>query len=97
MGQSPLSGQFSCPGWHFWPVGAWIISPKHKDRWFRRIIAVEGVFLLLFTEWYFSRYLLIGPNLGFTVTVALIAGISLLILVGGVVRDRLEHKRALTD
>ncbi len=70
---------------------------KHKDRWFRRIIAVEGVFLLLFTEWYFSRYLLIGPNLGFTVTVALIAGISLLILVGGVVRDRLEHKRALTD
>ncbi|MBG0787054.1 MAG: hypothetical protein H0S79_18310 [Anaerolineaceae bacterium] len=69
----------------------------HKDRWFRRILAVEGVFLLLFTEWYFSRYLLIGPNLGFSVTVALIAGISLLILVGGVVRDHLERKRALTD
>jgi len=69
----------------------------HKDRWFRRILAVEATFLLIFTQWYFSRYLLIGPNLGFKLVVGLILGISLAILIGGVIRDRWERKRALTD
>ncbi len=70
---------------------------SHKDRWFWRILAMEGVFLLVFTEWYFSRYLLIGPKLGFSVIVGLIVGINLLILGGGLVRDLRERKRALTD
>ena len=69
----------------------------HKDRWFRRILAMEGVFLLVFTEWYFNRYLQIGPKLSFGVIVGLIFGLCLLILVGGVARDLWEKKRALTD
>ncbi|MBG0771702.1 MAG: hypothetical protein H0S82_08330 [Anaerolineaceae bacterium] len=70
---------------------------SHKDRWFWRILAMEIVFLLVFTEWYFSRYLLIGPKLSFPVIVGLIVGINLLILGGGLVRDLRERKRALTD
>lgn len=63
-----------------------------KDRWFRRILLVEGVFLLVFTEWYFSRYLQFGPILEFETIVGLILGASVLILAGGGIWDLL-HKR----
>jgi hypothetical protein len=68
-------------------------AADHKDRWFRRILYVEGVFLLIFTEWYFSRYLHIGPLLKFEVMVALIAGASFLILAGGLIWDFIQKKK----
>jgi hypothetical protein len=71
-------------------------AASQKDRWFRRILYVEGVFLLVFTEWYFSRYLQIGPRLDFKWMIILIVGISAVILIGGWISDRRRAKRALT-
>lgn len=67
-------------------------AASQKDRWFRRILWVEGVFLLVFTEWYFGRYLHIGPKLEFGVMVGLIVGGSFLILAGGAVWDFVHRK-----
>ena len=53
------------------------------DPWLGRILAVEGIFLLFFGEWYFSRYIGYIGSLPFAWMVAAIAGISAIILVGG--------------
>lgn len=78
-------------------VAGWALdyAARNKDRWFRRILYVEGVFLLIFTEWYSSRYWHIGPLLKFEVMVGLIVGASLLILAGGLIWDHV-HKKTLT-
>jgi hypothetical protein len=77
-------------------LGGWSLNYaiRHKDPWFYRVLGVEGVFLLVFTEWYFSRYLHFGPILEFEVIVGLIVGLSVLILVGGWVWDRVRKRRS---
>ena len=72
-------------------------AASQKDRWFRRVLYVEGVFLLVFTEWYFSRYLRFGPKLDFKWMIGLILGLSLTIVIGGWISDRRRAKRALTE
>jgi hypothetical protein len=62
-----------------------------RDRWLGRVLAVEGVFLVLFGYWYISRYY------GFSVfhifvVFAAIAVISAAILLGGWVWDRRQSK-----
>ncbi len=59
------------------------------DRWLGRFLAVEGVFLLFFGYWYFARYR--GWNSGqvhIFVIIALIVVFSLIILLGGWIKDR---------
>jgi hypothetical protein len=63
---------------------AWV----NRDRWLVRWLAVEGVFLVVFTQWYVSRYYLLGGQLPFGVMIALIVVIAALILVGGWWWDR---------
>ncbi|MDY6874187.1 MAG: hypothetical protein SVR81_09525 [Chloroflexota bacterium] len=61
---------------------------RTKDRWLGRLLAVEGVFLLFFTEWYVSRYFPVIPRLEFELMVGLIVVLSLAILLGGWLWDR---------
>ena len=63
---------------------AWV----HRDRWLARWLAVEVVFLAIFTQWYASRYYHWGGQLPFGVMVVLIFFIAALILVGGWWWDR---------
>ncbi len=63
-------------------------AARTKDRWLGRLLAVEGVFLLFFLEWYISRYFPVIPRLEFEVMVGLIVIISLVILLGGWLWDR---------
>jgi hypothetical protein len=63
-------------------------AARTKDRWLGRLVAVEGVFLLFFTEWYVSRYFPVIPRLEFQVMVGLIVVLSLAILLGGWLWDR---------
>ena len=59
-----------------------------SDSWLVRIFLIEGIFLAFFTQWYLSRYFYLGGKIQFWWMVALIIGISLLILVGGEWWDR---------
>jgi hypothetical protein len=64
-----------------------------RDRWFGRLLAVEGVFLLLFGYWYISRKAglgLIVPHI--FIIFAAIAVISAAILIGGWLMDRRRLK-----
>jgi hypothetical protein len=63
---------------------AWV----NRDRWLVRWLAVEVVFLAVFTQWYVSRYYHLGGQLPFGVMIVLIVVIAALILVGGWWRDK---------
>jgi hypothetical protein len=63
---------------------AWV----HRDRWLVRGLIVEGIFVLVFTQWYVSRYYHLGGQLPFGVMILLIVILAALILVGGWWWDR---------
>jgi len=64
------------------------------DRWLGRVLAVEGVFLVLFGYWYISRYAGLGIRVfHIFIVFAAIAVISAAILVGGWLWDRRQAKR----
>lgn len=62
---------------------AWI----GRDRWLFRWLIVEGIFLLVFTQWYVSRYYHIGGQLPFGVMILLIVALAALVMTFGWWRD----------
>lgn len=69
---------------------AWVWSQQHKDAWLGRWLAVEAVFVLMFTEWYASRYISALPHLDIFVVSAITIVICSAILIRGWLIDR--HK-----
>lgn len=63
-----------------------------SDSWLVRIFLIEGIFLAFFTQWYLSRYFLIGGQIPFGWMVSLIIAISLIVLLGGEWWDRRQHR-----
>jgi hypothetical protein len=57
-----------------------------------RVVACEAIFVLIFAQWYASRYFYVGGQLPFVVMVGLIVGLWVAILGGG---WWLDKKRAL--
>lgn len=51
-----------------------------RDRWLVRWGGVEAVFVLVFTQWYVSRYLHVGSQLPFGVMILLIVALAALIM-----------------
>ena len=66
----------------------WVWRREARSHWAWRVIACEVVFVLVFTQWYLSRYLHWGGQLPFAAMVALIGGAWLLIVGAGWWRDR---------
>lgn len=54
-----------------------------RNAWFARVVACEAVFVLIFGQWYASRYFYVGGQLPFAVMIALIVGLWGAILGGG--------------
>ncbi len=54
-----------------------------KNVWFARVVACEAVFVLIFGQWYASRYFYVGGQLPFVIMVGLIIGLWGAILGGG--------------
>lgn len=61
----------------------WVWWRETRNAWFARVAACEVVFILIFTQWYASRYFYVGGQLPFAVMIALIVGLWGAILVGG--------------
>jgi hypothetical protein len=75
----------------------WVWWRETHNVWFARIILMELVFLLVFTQWYASRYFYWGSQLPFAVMVALILGLWCVILAIGVWRDRRNGAASAMD
>lgn len=67
-------------------VGVW--WRETKNPWFLRVIAMEGVFLLIFGQWYASRYFHFGPQMTFVQMMTVILGSWVMIFFWGVYSDR---------
>ena len=66
----------------------WVWWRETHNKWLKRVVWCEAAFLLVFTQWYASRYLYWGGQLPFAVMVALIGGLWGVILGGGWWLDR---------
>jgi len=66
----------------------WVWWRETQNVWFMRVVLCEVAFLVVFTQWYGSRYLYWGGQLPFAVMIALIAGLWGLIIGVGWWRDR---------
>lgn len=66
----------------------WVWWRETRNAWAGRVLTMELVFLVVFTQWYLNRYLQIGFQLPFVEMIAWILGIWLLLLVWGLWRDR---------
>jgi hypothetical protein len=71
---------------------AWGWARARKDAWLGRWLAVETVFVLMFTEWYLGRYYPGVPHLDIQLMIILTLGLTVLILGGGWLRDRYKQK-----
>jgi hypothetical protein len=71
-------------------AAAWAIdwARTHHDAWLARLLVVEAIFLGFFTAWYANRYQHWPFKLPFFWMVALIIGLSALVLIGGYLYDR---------
>jgi len=66
----------------------WVWWRETRNAWFTRVLLMEGLFLLVFTQWYASRYYHWGGQLSFPVMIAVILGFWGLVLGIGWWRDR---------
>ena len=71
-------------------------AQQTKDRWLARVYYVEGIFLVLFTQWYISRYYPYFPRFELWVMVGIITILSLGVLIGGWLYDRRHSQDSLT-
>lgn len=69
----------------------WVWWRETRNVWVTRILLMEVVFLLFFTQWYASRYFYLGGQLPFAVMVAAILILWALILGVGWWRDKRSH------
>ncbi len=65
-----------------------------RDRWLVRWLIVEGIFVLVFTQWYVSRYFHVGGQLPFGVMILFIVVLAALVMGIGWWRDRKSARRA---
>jgi hypothetical protein len=66
----------------------WVWWRETKNPWFLRMVAMEGVFLLVFGQWYASRYYHLGAQIPFIQMMAIILGSWVLIFFWGIYSDR---------
>jgi hypothetical protein len=66
----------------------WVWWRETRNPWFPRVVLMEVLFLLVFTQWYASRYFHWGGQLPFPVMVALIIALWSLVFGIGWWRDR---------
>ena len=73
----------------------WVWWRETQNPWFLRVVLMEGLFLLVFSQWYASRYYHWGGQLPFPIMIVVILALWGLVLVVGRWRDQKSRgKRA---
>jgi hypothetical protein len=67
---------------------AWLTWRRTGERWFPRIVLLEIICLVLFTQWYVARYFRVGIHLPIMVVLSLNIACAVVILLGGWLWDR---------
>lgn len=73
---------------------AWVWWRETRNPWFTRVLLGELAFLMVFSQWYASRYFHWGGQMGFGGMVGLILGLWAVIGVGGWWWDRRGSRQA---
>jgi hypothetical protein len=71
---------------------AWTQARERRDPWFGRILIIEALFLLIFTQWYAARYLQFMLKLPFVTVLALTAASGFLVIAAGLAYDRWKKR-----
>ena len=71
---------------------AYLQTFEQRSAWLKRILLVEGVFILAFIQWYLSRYYRLGGRLPFWQMIALLVVVGVGIIGGGFIRDHFKKK-----
>lgn len=80
--------------WLAWLVGwSWQRICSGRGAWFFRWLAVEGIFLLGMFAWYLARFFGGKFKIPFLPLSAAIVGLSVLIILGGIILDRVQARR----
>jgi hypothetical protein len=72
---------------------AWEQAKHHRFVWLKRIVLMEGAFLVFFLQWYAARYYQVFGKLPFFTMILIIFGLFLLIGIGGLISDRNSKKQ----
>jgi hypothetical protein len=98
-------GQWDNPRYRtiFLPVmaalGGWgiVYARETRDRWFTRVLLIEGIFLGFFTQWYLSRYYHLFGRLKMEVMILAILILSAVVILMGWLYDRNRPPWNLTE
>jgi hypothetical protein len=80
-------------------IMGWVWQHLRQTRaaWFWRIVFLEGVFILLFTNWYFNRILAIGIPIPINMLLIIYSALLVTVIVVGVILDHKRKKSALDN
>jgi peptidoglycan/LPS O-acetylase OafA/YrhL len=67
---------------------AWFHWRASGNAWMKRILAVEGISILVIGYWYVTRYLNLFVHLGVRNTLAIAIALAMLVFAGGWLWDR---------
>jgi hypothetical protein len=74
----------------------WTWARAQRDPWLGRILVLELICVLLFSQWYLSRYYMIGTHFPFLLMLSLALGAFVVTLLGGWLLDRRRAGQRLT-
>ena len=72
---------------------AWVSWRESRSAWLPRIVVLEALCVLLFGQWYLSRYYLIGVHLPVAAVLAVSLGFVVLVFFGGWLWDNRRARR----
>ncbi len=75
----------------------WLHLRQSKSTWFWRIVFLEVAFVLLFTNWYFNRILLIGIPIPINTLLISYCILLVTVIVSGVIWDQMRRKPVASD
>lgn len=70
----------------------WNYAREHRDRWLLRWYLVFGIFVVIFSNWYLYRNYHFGIWIDFWLMIALIVGLSLVVLGEGVIEEYRRYR-----